>query len=74
MLVQHVLAPVEVGETPFYSRMRQIPCLRVVLESALPVVDRFGGFSVGRSLFSSWLAQTRPWGRSSFWIAGEKST
>ena len=24
--MQHVLVPVEVGEIPFYSRMRQIPC------------------------------------------------
>ena len=36
-----------------------------MLESALLAVDRFGGFSVGRSLFSSWLAQTRPWNYTS---------
>ena len=49
VLVQHVLVPVEVGEIPFYSRMRQIPCESCWKARCLSWTGSAGSLSAGLS-------------------------
>ena len=68
VLVQHVLVPVEVGEIPFYSRMRQIPCESCWKARCLSWTGSAGSLSAG---LSSPVGSRRP-GRGAGRAAGSR--